>query len=111
VLMSNINTWSVDQAVPLAPKGRGSIDLEIDFLNLMPGTYYAGVEVASMYEIHDSLENFVKIDVEPSDYYGTGRGVEVEERFGLVFFQLPEHALCSDTVLNSTRAKSYPNLF
>src|SRR4030095_8523437 len=45
VLMSNINTWSVDQAVPLAPKGRGSLDLEIDFLNLMPGTYYAGVEV------------------------------------------------------------------
>ena len=107
--MSNINTWSVDQAVPLAPKGRGSIDLEIDFLNLMPGTYYAGVEVASMYDIHDSLENVVKIDLEPSDYYGTGRGVE--ERFGLVFFQLPEHALCSNTVLNSTRAKSYPNLF
>jgi hypothetical protein len=109
VLMSNINTWSVDQAVPLAPKGRGSIDLEIDFLNLMPGTYYAGVEVASMYDIHDSLENVVKIDLEPSDYYGTGRGVE--ERFGLVFFQLPEHALCTNTVLNSTRAKSYPNLF
>ena len=27
------------------PAKRGSIDLEIDFLNLMPGTYYAGVEV------------------------------------------------------------------
>jgi hypothetical protein len=50
--MSNMNTWSVDQAVPLAPKGRGSIDLEIDFLNPMLGTYYAVVEVASMYEIH-----------------------------------------------------------
>jgi hypothetical protein len=66
-----------------------------------------------MYEIHDSLENVVKIDVELSDYYGTGRGVE--ERFGLVFFpfrsKLPEHALWSDTVLNSTRAKFYPNLF
>jgi len=107
--MSNMNTWSVDQAVPLAPKGRGSIDLEIDFLNPMLGTYYAVVEVASMYEIHDSLESVVKIDVEPSDYYalaGGSRSVSV-----WFFFQLPEQALCRDTVLNSTRAKSYPNLF
>lgn len=84
VLISNLHTWSVDEAVPLARKGRGSIDLEIDFLNLMPGTYYAGIDVASMYEYHDSLDNVVKIDVEPSDYYGTGRGIEA--RFGLVFF-------------------------
>ena len=107
--MSNMNTWSVDQAVPLAPKGRGSIDLEIDFLNLMPGTYYAGVEVARMYDIDDSRENVVKIDLEPSDYYalaGGSRSVSV-----WFFFQLPEQALCRDTVLNSTRAKSYPNLF
>jgi len=56
------------------PAKRGSIDLEIDFLNLMPGTYYAGVEVARMYDIHDSRENVVKIDLEPSDYYGTWPG-------------------------------------
>jgi lipopolysaccharide transport system ATP-binding protein len=84
VLLSNVHTWSVDQAIPLAPKGKGTIDLEIDLLNLMPGTYYAGIDVASMNEYHDSLENAVKIDVEPSDYYGTGRGIEA--RFGLVFF-------------------------
>jgi lipopolysaccharide transport system ATP-binding protein len=84
VLVSDIITWSTAQAVPLAPKGIGSIELEIDTLNLMPGTYYAGVWVSSYHEYHDVLDNVTRIDVEPSDYYGTGRGIEA--RFGLVFF-------------------------
>ena len=84
VMISNIHTWSVDQAVPFVAKGHHSIDLEIDFLNLMPGTYYAGIDAATMHEYQDSLDNVVKIDVEPSDYYGTGRGIE--GRLGLVFF-------------------------
>jgi hypothetical protein len=84
VLVSDINTWSTAQAVPLAQKGVGSIELEIDILNLMPGTYYVGVWVSSYHEYHDVLDNVAKIDVEPSDYYGTGRGIEA--RFGLVFF-------------------------
>jgi lipopolysaccharide transport system ATP-binding protein len=83
-LMSEIHTWTTDQAIDLARKGQGTIDLDIDFLNLLPGTYYAEVLVASMNEYHDRLENVAKIDVEPSDYYGTGRGIEA--RFGLVFF-------------------------
>jgi homopolymeric O-antigen transport system ATP-binding protein len=84
VLLSDIHTWSTAQAVPLAPKGRGRIDLEVDCLNLMPGTYYASVWVTSFGEWHDVLENVAKIDLETTDYYGTGRGVEA--RFGLVFF-------------------------
>jgi lipopolysaccharide transport system ATP-binding protein len=98
VLMSELHTWSTNQAVALAPKGKGSIDLEIDFLNLMPGTYYVELLAASMNEYHDRLENVAKIDVEPSDFYGTGRGIEA--RFGLVFFpfrwKLPENALPGD---------------
>jgi hypothetical protein len=39
---------------------------------------------ASFGEWHDLLENVVKLDIEPSDYYGTGRGIE--PRFGMVFF-------------------------
>src|SRR5207244_2528076 len=64
------------------PSLNSRIDLEIDFLNLMPGTYYAGIDAATMHEYQDSLDNVVKIDVEPSDYYGTGRGIE--GRLGLV---------------------------
>jgi lipopolysaccharide transport system ATP-binding protein len=85
VLLSDVHTWSTDQAVPLARKGKGSIELEIDFLNLMPGTYYLGAWVASDFGIfHDELDNVAKLDVEACDYYGTGRGIE--SRFGLMFF-------------------------
>jgi lipopolysaccharide transport system ATP-binding protein len=84
VLVSEIHTDSTKQAIELAPKGKGCIDLEIDFLNLMPGTYYAGLFAATWHEYQDWLENVIKIEVEPSDYYGTGRGIEA--RFGLVFF-------------------------
>jgi lipopolysaccharide transport system ATP-binding protein len=84
VLLSDVHTWTTAQAVPLAKKGAGSIDLEIDALNLMPGTYYLGIWISAFHEWHDVLDNVAKIEVEPSDYYGTGRGVE--SRFGLVFF-------------------------
>jgi homopolymeric O-antigen transport system ATP-binding protein len=83
ILLSDVHTWSTGQALPLAPRGKGSVDLEIDFLNLMPGTYYLGIWASSFHEWHDVLDNVAKLDVEPSDYYGTGRGIE--SRFGLIF--------------------------
>jgi lipopolysaccharide transport system ATP-binding protein len=82
-LITDVHTWSTDQAVPLAPKGCGTIDLEIDFLNLMPGSYYLGIWAASYDEWHDVLDNVARLDVESSDYYGTGRGIE--SRFGMIF--------------------------
>ncbi len=84
VLLSNVNTWSTSQGVPLAAQGEDFIDLEIDSLNLMPGSYYLGLWASSLDEYHDVLDNVAKLDVEPSDYYGTGRGIEA--RFGLMFF-------------------------
>jgi lipopolysaccharide transport system ATP-binding protein len=84
-LLSDVHSWSTDQPVELAPKGKGAIELEIDFLNLMPGTYYLGAWVASDFGIfHDELNNVAKLEVEASNYYGTGRGIEA--RFGLMFF-------------------------
>ena len=47
VLISDVHNWATNQGIPLAPKGRGSIDVEIDFLNLMPGTYYVGLWAAT----------------------------------------------------------------
>jgi hypothetical protein len=85
VLLSDIHSWSTGQGVPVAKKGRGSIDVDIESLNLMPGTYYLGIWAASDFGIfHDVLENVAQLDVETSDYYGTGRGIE--PRFGIVFF-------------------------
>ena len=53
------------------------------FLNLMPGSYYISVWTSSFNEAHDVIENVTRLHVEPSDYYGTGRGVEA--RFGVIF--------------------------
>jgi lipopolysaccharide transport system ATP-binding protein len=85
VLLSDVHSWSTGQPVPLAREGPGTVTLDIDFLNLMPGTYFLGVWIASDFGIfHDELNNVVRLEVEPSDYYGTGRGVEA--RFGMIFF-------------------------
>jgi lipopolysaccharide transport system ATP-binding protein len=84
VLISDIHTWSVNQAVSLAPQGKGRIELSVASLNLMPGNYYLSVWASSLDEWHDVIENVATLEVEPSDYYGTGRGIEA--RFGLIFF-------------------------
>ena len=49
----------------------------------MPGTYYLSAWVSSFNEWHDVLENIARLELETSDYYGTGRGIEA--RFGMIF--------------------------
>jgi lipopolysaccharide transport system ATP-binding protein len=105
VMITEANSWSTGQEIPMAPRGRGCVDLEIDFLNLMPGSYYVGVWVANIHEWHDRLDNVTKLVVEPSDYYSTGRGIE--SRFGLIFLPFrwkhrEETSATHDEVLSST---------
>ncbi len=49
----------------------------------MPGNYYISLWASSFDEWHDVLDNVAQMEVETSDYYGTGRGIE--SRFGLIF--------------------------
>ncbi len=81
-LITDANTWTTAQPITLALQGRASIDLEIDFLNLMPGTYYIGVWLHRFGADYDTLDNVATLEVEPSDYYGTGR---LEAKFGMIF--------------------------
>jgi lipopolysaccharide transport system ATP-binding protein len=83
LLISEATTRATGHEIAMAAKGPGAIDLEVDFLNLMPGTYFVTVWVASFLEPHDVVENVAKLEVEPSDFYGTGRGIEA--RYGLIF--------------------------
>jgi lipopolysaccharide transport system ATP-binding protein len=87
VLITEVNTWATNEEIPLAGEGPGSIGLKIDFLNLQPGSYYIGVWASSFFEWHDVLDNIGKLEIEPSDFYGSGKGVT--SRFGYVF--LPYH--------------------
>lgn len=84
MLLTDAHTWTTGQAVPLAATGPGEITVQVDRLNLMPGSYRLGIWASSFHEWHDVLDHVATLDVEPSDFYGTGRGVE--SRFGLMFF-------------------------
>jgi lipopolysaccharide transport system ATP-binding protein len=81
-LITDANSWTTSQPVQWAPKGLGSIDLDIDFLNLMPGLYYIGVWLKGSGGVHDELDNAAKLEIEASDYYGTGR---LDAKFGMIF--------------------------
>ena len=85
--LAGTNNWATGYYVPVVDLGESYMDLEIDFLNIMPGRYYLSLWLGPHGHIQDSLQNAVIMDVEPTDYFKTGRGIE--SRFGLVFFPLP----------------------
>jgi hypothetical protein len=69
--------------------GEGHVDLVIDFLNLNPSRYYLSLLLRSAGGNderdldYDILENCIAFDIEPSNYYASGRGID--SRFGLIF--------------------------
>jgi lipopolysaccharide transport system ATP-binding protein len=82
--LTEISTWGTGfDAKELLP-GPGHIDLAIDFLNLMPGRYLVSLWIEGIGPVwYDVLEHSVSFDVEASNYYNSGRGVE--SRFGIIF--------------------------
>ena len=84
VLLTDVSTWNLGVDIPSLPSGRGHLDLAIDFLNLMPGRYFLSLWLTSPGGvIHDVIEQCTVIDVEPSNYYKSGRGID--SRFGILF--------------------------
>jgi lipopolysaccharide transport system ATP-binding protein len=81
-LITETNTYSTGLEMEASPR-RGYVDVDIDFLNLMPSSYHISIWTATVFEWHDLLDNVTALEVEASDYYGTGRGIE--SRFGLMF--------------------------
>jgi hypothetical protein len=54
-------------------------------LNLLPGRYYLSLWSASVgSKNYDLLDRCTILDIETSDYYGSGRGIE--GRWGVLFF-------------------------
>jgi lipopolysaccharide transport system ATP-binding protein len=77
------NNWATGFYVPSVGPGDGYMDFEIDFLNIMPGRYYLSLYLGPYGHLQDVLQNAIIMDVEPADYYGTGRGIE--SHFGMMF--------------------------
>jgi hypothetical protein len=79
-----MNTWATGVDTPFLEPGRGQAEVSVDFLNLMPGRYHMSLWAESAGRLHyDVLDHCATFDIEASDYYGTGRGIEA--RFGLFF--------------------------
>jgi lipopolysaccharide transport system ATP-binding protein len=83
-MITAINNWMTGPAIPRIKPGKYTMDLDIDMLNLMPGTYHVSLWLKSAgRRDFDVLDYCVKLEVVTTDYYGSGRGID--SRFGQIF--------------------------
>jgi hypothetical protein len=83
VFLTDVSTWNLGLEVSQLTPGRGYLDLTIDTLNLMPGRYFLSLWLSSPGgAVYDVLEQCAALDVETSNYYKSGRGID--SRFGLL---------------------------
>jgi len=64
---------------------QGSIFLDFDSLNLMPGSYYLTFALMSGEVLVDLLENFLRVEIQAYDLFNTGR--LYNEKSGKVFLK------------------------
>jgi lipopolysaccharide transport system ATP-binding protein len=83
VKISEINTWGSGLEIPEMAAGEGFLEVEVPFLNFMPGRYSITLWASQIKVKHDLLSYCAVLEVEPSDYYGSGRGID--RGFGIVF--------------------------
>ncbi|MDY6838683.1 MAG: ABC transporter ATP-binding protein [Thermodesulfobacteriota bacterium] len=90
VLVTEVSTWAARYDIDHLPRGCGYIDVNFDFVNLMPARYYLTLWIASVGRPdYDILEHCAVLDIEPSDVYNSGRGID--SRHGTVFFPCHWH--------------------
>jgi lipopolysaccharide transport system ATP-binding protein len=84
-LVTETNTRLHDIELGRVLPGSGYIDLAIDALNLMPGSYLLTLGIRTIDgPVHDVIESGFRLDVEPGRIYNTGR--ITDGRHGLAFF-------------------------
>jgi lipopolysaccharide transport system ATP-binding protein len=83
-LVAASNNWATGDDIASVEPGDGIADFEVDCLYLLPGRYFLSLWLGKSNNLYDVLKNCVSFDVEPSNFYGSGRGIE--SRFGLMFF-------------------------
>jgi len=83
VFLTDVSTWNLGVEIPVLHPGRGYLDLAVDSLNLMPGRYFLSLWLTSPDGTrHDVLEHVAALDIESSNYYKSGRGID--SRFGII---------------------------
>lgn len=83
-LITTVSNWHACYYIPSLSPGEGTIEFEIESLNLMPSRYYVSLWIGTYSQRIDTVDHCVSIDVESSNAYGTsGRGLN--SRWGLVY--------------------------
>jgi lipopolysaccharide transport system ATP-binding protein len=73
-LVSYVSTWLCSVEIPVLQCGNGFIDLCIDYVNLMPGSYFLSVLLGGMGPVfYDSIDRCTVLTVEETDFYRSGR--------------------------------------
>lgn len=83
--ITSINTWCDGFETDSLSPGDGTIEVQIDALNLMPGRYYVSLWLGKVGNIFDRIDHCASLDIESSDYNRSGRGLNIRQ-FGIVFF-------------------------
>ena len=89
-LVTDVSNGCTGTEISELPPGDGYVDVEIDFLNLMPDRYFLSLWLHNDGGIiYDNLEYGVAMDVEVSDFYGSGKGITKNN--GIVFLPFKWH--------------------
>ena len=84
-LVTDTSTWHHSLDIPELPAGDGFLDLDIDFLNLLPGRYDFSLWITGIAGVvYDGVEHCARLDVELANVYRSGKNID--GRFGVVYF-------------------------
>lgn len=84
-LVTDTSTWHHALDIPEIAPGDGYLDLEIDYLNLLPGRYDFSLWITGVGQVvYDGVEHCAKLEVELSNVYRSGR--QIDARSGIVYF-------------------------
>jgi lipopolysaccharide transport system ATP-binding protein len=84
-LVTDTSTWHHSLDIPEIAPGDGYLDLEIDFLNLIPGRYDFSLWITGLSQVvYDGVEHCAKLEVELANVYRSGK--QLDSRFGVVYF-------------------------
>ena len=83
-LVTSVDSSFVGNEISMLPEGDGYVEAEINSLYLMPARYYLSLWIDNNGGIiFDCLEHSIKLDVEVSDFYGSGLGMT--KQHGIIF--------------------------
>jgi hypothetical protein len=88
--VATLSSYLSGHKIPMLYPGTGHVDVDIDFLNIMPDRYFLTPYINSRDDSnkkpigHDSLDRCATIDVEAFDYYRSGRG-GIDKFWGVMF--------------------------